>query len=145
MDPATLKALGPLAGGLFGLVDDLFTTEEERASARLKVMELMAKQDLGQMGVNAKEAEHKSMFVAGWRPAVGWICAGALAWQYLLMPIFVAVISTISAFTGVDVSFDNLLQFDMATLMPVLGGMLGLGAMRSYEKSKGVHSNNMGS
>lgn len=144
MDPATLKALGPLAGGLFGLIDDLFTTEEERSAARLKVMQLLSAERMAQMGVNAKEAEHKSLFVAGWRPAIGWIGALALGWQYLFLPIFSAALMAIASYTGVPIDLSGLLQFNMTEMMPIILGMLGLGAARSYEKARGVHSNNMG-
>lgn len=144
MNPKTLEALGPLAGGLFGLIDDLFTSEEERAEARLRLTALLSAEKMKQMEVNAAEAQHKSLFVAGWRPAVGWICASALAWQFLLLPMFMAVVSTIAAATGVSPDFSGLIQADLATLMPVLLGMLGIGAMRTYEKSQGVASNSLG-
>ena len=144
MNPATLKALGPLSGGLFKLIDDLFTSDEERATAKLKVMELMAQSDISQNTVNAKEAEHKSLFVAGWRPAIGWIGAIAMGWQYILLPIFTTVVSTIAAFNGVPVEFSGIVQFSAAELMPLILGMLGLSASRTYEKAQGVASNNMG-
>ena len=144
MDPASLKALGPLAGGLFKLIDDLFTSEEERASARLKVLQVLSAEKIAQMGVNAAEAAHKSLFVAGWRPFVGWVCASALAWQFVLLPIFTTVVTTIAAINGVPVDLSGLLQLDMAALLPVLLGMLGLGGYRTFEKVKGVASNNMG-
>lgn len=143
MKPATLKALGPLAGGLFGLIDDLFTSDEEKSEAKLKVMTLLSTEKVAQMAVNAKEAEHKSMFVAGWRPAVGWICALALLWQFVALPILSALILTIAAYTGVPIDLSGLLQFNMYELMPILAGMLGLGTLRTVEKRAGVHSNNL--
>lgn len=144
MTPELLKELGPLAGGLFGLIDDMFTTEDERASARLKVLTLLSAEKTAQMAVNQTEAEHKSLFVAGWRPAIGWIGALSLAWQYILLPVLSAVVLGISAYTGVPVDLTGLIQFDMANMMPIILGMLGLGAARSYEKANGVASNNMG-
>ncbi|ANS06244.1 holin [Phage MedPE-SWcel-C56] len=144
MSAATLTALGPLAGGLFKLIDDLFTSEEERADARLKVMGLLSSERIAQMQVNAKEAEHKSMFVAGWRPAIGWIGALALGWQYILLPVFSSIVMAIAAMNGVTVDLTGLLQFNMTEMMPIILGMLGLGAARSFEKTRGVESNNMG-
>jgi hypothetical protein len=144
MDPATLKALGPLVGGLSELIDDLFTTEEERAGARLKVLQLLSAERMAQMGVNAAEAKHKSLFVAGWRPMIGWIGAVALGWQYILLPVLSAALTGIAAYNGVSIDLSGLLQFNMTEMLPIILGMLGLGAARSYEKARGVHSNNMG-
>ena len=144
MNPASIKALGPLAGGLFTLIDDLFTSEEERSAARLKVMGILSAERVAQMQVNATEAKHKSMFVAGWRPAIGWIGAAALGWQYLLLPIFSSAVMAIGAMNGVPVDLSGLLQFNMTEMLPIILGMLGLGVTRSFEKTRGVASNNMG-
>ena len=143
MDPAAIKALGPLAGGLFALVDELFTSEAERADARLQVLKLLSAEKVAQMAVNTQEAGSKSTFVAGWRPFIGWVCGMALAWQFVLLPIIVAVLSTVAAYNQVDIDTSSLFEFDLSTMMPVLLGMLGLGTMRSFEKSKGVASDTM--
>lgn len=143
MNAAMLKELGPLAGGLFGLIDSLVVTDAEKADAKLKVLELASTERIAQMSVNAKEAENKSLFVAGWRPAVGWICAIAIGWQFILMPVFAAAISFIAMYNGVQVDLSGLLTFNTAELMPLLIGMLGLTVSRSYEKVAGVASNNM--
>lgn len=81
--------------------------------------------------VNKAEATHKSLFVAGWRPAIGWICGLGLLSNYILIPSanFVLLI------TGAGIVVPSL---DMADMMPVLFGMLGLGTLRTYEKTKGV-------
>jgi hypothetical protein len=121
----------------------MFTTEDERAAARLKVMQLLSAERMAQLGVNAKEAEHKSLFVAGWRPAIGWIGVLALAWQYVLLPVFSAIVTGIAAYNGVVIDLTGLFTFDMTEMMPIILGMLGLGAARSYEKARGVHSNSM--
>ena len=79
----------------------------------------------GQMEVNKVEAAHKSLFVAGWRPAVGWVCVLAMAFNYLAIPI----LSTLG----------HVVQpVDDSSMMTVLLGMLGLGGMRTFEKAKGV-------
>ena len=80
-----------------------------------------------QIQVNKVEAAHKSLFVAGWRPALGWILSFALAYHYILQPIIVFALSL----AGVKY---NLPEFDMSSLMTILLGMLGLGGMRTYEK-----------
>ena len=128
-----LTAAGPLAKGLFGLFDDLFTSEEERLAAKLKLMELEQSGALAQIGVNKQEAQHDSMFVAGWRPFIGWVCGTAFAWHFVLLPITAAILAA----SGVDFTPP---QFEMSALMTVLGGMLGLGGLRTYEKLQGVSS-----
>lgn len=138
-----LTAATPLAGGLFDLIDKLFTSEQEKSAAKLKLLELEQSGALAQLQVNTKEAEHKSIFVAGWRPAVGWICAAALGWNYILYPLFTSLVSYIAMVNGVAVDFSGIPVADMATMMPVLMGMLGLGAMRSWEKQNGVASNKL--
>lgn len=82
---------------------------------------------LAQLEVTKAEAAHKNLFVAGWRPAVGWTCALGLMFNFLLLPIA----NMVSAFTNTGIVLEPL---DLSVMMPVLMGMLGLGAMRSYEK-----------
>ena len=78
----------------------------------------------GQLEVNKVEAAHKSLFVAGWRPAIGWVCALCLFYNVILANIIWIWI--------------DLPEIDTTLLVPVMMGMLGLGAMRSYEKVQGV-------
>ena len=79
---------------------------------------------LGQLTINAQEAKHKSIFVAGWRPFIGWICGFGLAYNVLISPVL-SIWYTLPA-------------VDPSLLYPVLLGMLGLGAMRTIEKQSGV-------
>lgn len=88
---------------------------------------------MAQIEVNKAESVHRSVFVAGWRPSVGWICSLAMAWHFLLSPIAVFVL----AINDVELA-SKLPEFDMSSLMTILMGMLGLGAYRSFEKVKGV-------
>lgn len=78
----------------------------------------------GQIDVNIEEAKSPSLFVSGWRPFIGWICGSGLAYQFLVYPILVAYVPKI-------------VQLDMGTLLTLLGGMLGLGVMRTKEKLEG--------
>lgn len=87
-------------------------------------------QMLAQVEVNKIEAAHKSLFVAGWRPAVGWICATGLGISYILIPVLAAAQSI---HMGKPVE-----PMDMTELLPILFGMLGFGAYRSYEKKNGI-------
>lgn len=90
-----------------------------------------------QMEVNKQEAAHKSLFVAGWRPFIGWTCGLAMAMNFLFSPI---LNMCLGIFQVVDTE-NNLIQIpliDLTVMMPVLLGMLGLGVMRTAEKIKGV-------
>ena len=88
--------------------------------------------NLAQIDLNKQEAAHQSMFVAGWRPFVGWTCGVALAYHFLIAPLlgFVLVLY------GIDTPMP---EFEFSQLSTILMGMLGLGGLRSYEKMKGVH------
>jgi hypothetical protein len=132
--PLIATAVSPMVNGLFSLIDDLFTSDEERDAAKLRVLELEKSGELAQIAVNMKEAENPSVFVAGWRPFIGWTCGLAFCWTFLLHPI--AVFAAVAL--RVDLPLHLLPQMDLSAMMPVLMGMLGLGAMRSWEKSKGV-------
>ena len=85
-----------------------------------------------QILVNREEAKHKSIFVAGWRPFIGWTCGIALAYHFVLAPLIIFG----AGWAGADIP--DLPVFDMDSLMTVLLGMLGLGGMRSFEKAKGL-------
>lgn len=102
-------------------------TEQEKQQLAAAVMVVQ-----GQLDTNKAEAGNPNMFVAGWRPAVGWVCAGALAYQYLIRPLAswgFALAGHPMPMPGLD---DSLWQ--------LLTGMLGLGSLRTFEKTKGVAS-----
>jgi hypothetical protein len=103
--------------------------EKAKAEAALRA-DLMA-WDKAQTDVNAAEAQSSSLFVAGWRPAVGWVCCAALTWTYILQPIAAFALAQFGYLTALP-------RLDMGEMMPILLGMLGLGGMRSWEKTKGV-------
>lgn len=133
-----LNPVTALINSVAPIIDKMFTTEEERAAAKLKLLELAQKSDMAQMAVNAQEAQHDSLFVAGWRPFVGWTCAAALFMSFILFPLVQTFAVYYSQFTGQVLSLTELPDLDWATLGPVLLGMLGLGGLRSVEKVKGV-------
>ncbi len=86
---------------------------------------------MAQIEVNKTEARHRNLFVAGWRPAVGWVCVLSMASNFLVIPM--------ANFTlALADSTVNIPLIDLSTMMPVLMGMLGLGALRTVEKTKGV-------
>jgi hypothetical protein len=119
--------------GLGGkLIDKLIPDPAARDAARLELLKLQQSGELAAMlaqtEINKVEAASASVFVAGWRPAIGWVCAMAMGYQYLLRPFLVAYHPAL-AFPGLD---DNLWQ--------LLAGMLGLGGLRTFEKVNGVAS-----
>lgn len=87
---------------------------------------------LAQIEVNKAEAASGSIFKGGWRPFIGWTCGLAFFYHFVGQPIAVFVM----AVTGTEVP--PLPEFDMGTLLTVLGGMLGIGGLRTYEKQKGI-------
>lgn len=101
-------------------------TEQERAqmAAALTVVQ-------GQLDINKAEAASSSVFVAGWRPFIGWVCGTACAWNWVGLPVAKFVL----AYTGHPL---QLAPADLAEMWPLLMGMLGLGTLRTFEKTKGV-------
>ena len=87
--------------------------------------------NMAQIEVNKEEAKHRTVFVAGWRPFTGWVCASALAYHFILEPVIVFVL----ALFNIQLTLP---QFDMGSLLIVLMGMLGLGGLRTYEKKQGL-------
>ena len=127
--------LGSLVGPVTGLLDKFIEDKDvkNKLAHDLSTMAERHAQELakGQLEVNKTEAAHKSLFVAGWRPAIGWICGLGMASNFLIIPIANFVL----ALTGSTILVPLL---DTGEMMPVLMGMLGLGAMRTYEKKQGV-------
>ena len=108
---------------------------KDAASAQLLQMQLSGElaKVTGQLEIDKAEAASQSVFVAGWRPFIGWICGLALGWNFLLRPTML----WIAEISGHAVSLQAL---DLGELMPLLLGMLGLGAMRTVEKLNGVNA-----
>jgi len=87
---------------------------------------------IAQIEVNKTEAQSRNIFVAGWRPFVGWTCGIALAWHFVGLPVTLFMTSMF------QVETPPLPEFEMESLMTVLLGMLGLGGLRTFEKTKGL-------
>ncbi len=118
------------------IIDKIFPDPAQRDAAKLEIFKAQQAGEFkemdnalelakGQMSINLEEAKSPSIFTSGWRPYIGWICGTGLAYQFLIYPILVAFIPKI-------------VQLDMGTLLTLLAGMLGLGAMRTTEKINGV-------
>ena len=128
--------LDALIGPVTGLLDKFIEDKDQKAKLAHEIATMSEKhaQELakGQLEVNKVEAGHRSRFVAGWRPFIGWICGAALAWHFVVAPLLTFVF----AYLGADLP--QLPSFDMDALMTVLLGMLGLGGLRTFEKAKGL-------
>lgn len=118
-----------------GILDRVIPDEAARAKAQEEMQAALIKAaidgDLAQIEVNKAEAAHASVFVAGWRPAIGWLCCAALAWAYVGAPVARWAV----AVWAPDVTLPDL---DLSELWPLIMGMLGLGGLRSFEKVKGA-------
>jgi hypothetical protein len=103
-----------------------------RSQAAQELSQQMAIQVMGQIELNKAEAASQSIFVAGWRPFIGWVCGGAYAYNFVLQPFFVFLIM------ACGINLPPLPHLDWSELSFVLFGLLGLGAMRTYEKKLGT-------
>lgn len=114
---------------------DRLKLQESDNEFRLRMADNGIRIDLAQVEVNAAEAKSANWFVAGWRPAVGWICAAALGYVAIIEPVarFIATVGV--GYAGVFPAIDTTLT------MQILLGMLGLGGMRTVEKVKGAEGN----
>ena len=130
-----MSILSSLIGPVTGLLDKFIEDKDAKNAIAFQISTMAEKhaQELakGQLEVNKVEAAHKNMFVAGWRPAVGWVCVAGMAGNFIVIPM--------ANFTLALSDSDIVIPLvALSEMMPVLMGMLGLGAMRTVEKAKGV-------
>ena len=129
-------ALDPISAALAiggQVIARIWPDPADQAKAQLALLELAQRGELSQIEVNKVEAASSSLFVAGWRPAIGWVCGAGCAWNWIGLP----VASFIMAAIGQTVA---IYPADLGEMMPLLLGMLGIGTLRTVEKSKGVAS-----
>jgi len=128
--------LGPLFELGKGLIDRLIPDPAAKAAAEMELLKLAQdgelKKIIGQLEINAREAQHPSVFVSGGRPFIIWVCGIGFMYATLLQPMF----SWLASIKGWPLPPN----IDTDVLMYVLGGLLGLGGFRSIEKVKGVAS-----
>jgi hypothetical protein len=128
--------LQALIGPVTSLLDKFIEDKDQKAKLAHEIATMsqrhIQEQVMGQLEINKAEAQHRSIFVAGWRPFIGWTCGIALAWHFVIAPVVIFG----AGYAGV--TLPDLPTFDMNSLMTVLLGMLGLGGLRTYEKSKGL-------
>lgn len=138
--------MGGIAGLLLGpvmeIIKRVIPDPEKQAELQMEMVKLQSDDQMkeldaqlqmaqGQMQTNAAEASNSDMFVAGWRPFIGWICGCAFGAQLVFCPFITAILGMF----GKTIVFP---QMDMNMIVTVLGGMLGIGGMHTIEKIKGV-------
>ncbi|QEL19350.1 holin family protein [Limnoglobus roseus] len=137
--PVWLALIDPISKLLDRLIPDpdarakaqLELVKEENAQA-LQELQIAAQADANQVEVNKVEAANENLFISGWRPAVGWCCALAFAYSFVIQPLLAFAISNS---TGTEAILPD---FDMDALNTVLFGMLGISTLRTVEKVRGV-------
>jgi hypothetical protein len=126
-----IPLIGPAVQKLLSLIPDPNARAAAEAEYQREVLTIAAKAEADQREINKVEASSQSVFVAGWRPAIGWVCAVALAFQYLIRPLAVWAGGIwwphLPTIPGLD---ENLWQ--------LMFGMLGMGSLRTFEKVKGA-------
>ena len=125
-----------LIGPVAGLLDKFIEDKDQKAKLAHEIATMAEKHAheaaMAQVEVNKAEAGHRSIFVAGWSPFIGWTCGVALAYHFVVAPLIIFG----AGWAGTPIP--DLPTFDMDSLMTVLLGMLGLGGMRTFEKAKGL-------
>lgn len=125
MDITGIGSVADLANTVIGKIwPDKSEQEKQQLAAAVMVVQ-------GQLDINKAEAANPSLFVSGWRPAIGWVCGAACAWNWVGLPVMKAVLLAV----GYQLA---LAPADIGEMMPVLLGMLGLGGLRTIEKLNGA-------
>ena len=130
-----LTGIGAVATSITGIVDKFFPDKTQEEKDKMALVMLQAQGDinanLAQLDVDKTEASNPSLFVSGWRPFVGWVCGAACAWNWVGLPIVKAVTAEFGRTLAAAPA-------DLTQMLPLLMGMLGMGALRTYEKINGV-------
>lgn len=131
LDAIGIGAVADFAGKV---IDKIWPNPAERDAAKLELFKLQQSGELAtiiaQTDINKVEAANPSLFVSGWRPAVGWVCVAGLIYTFVGWPLL--------TWASTMWTFPIPPALDMGTLITLLGGMLGLGGLRTYEKLNGV-------
>jgi len=131
-----VSLVNTLVGPVSNILDKFVEDKDQKAKLAHEIATMSDKHAqeiaLAQISVNAAEAASGSLFKGGWRPCVGWVCAIAFFYHFVGQPIIIFIV----ALAGAEIP--PLPEFDMGTLLTVLGGMLGIGSLRTYEKQKGI-------
>ena len=133
MIPALLPSILPAVTDVIGrfLPEDKEARAKAERDLEAQLATHLAKIDIAQLEINKAEAQSRNIFVAGWRPFIGWTCGVAMAYNYVVHPIMIFTLAQLDYLVALP-------ALDLGEMMPVLMGMLGLGGLRSFEKYKGI-------
>jgi hypothetical protein len=135
-----LLGIGAIVEGVGKIADDLMTSDEERMKIVLAEKVIEADLIKGQLEINKAEAQHKSIFVAGWRPAIGWTGAIAMAYQFVLYPLLIWIWAWAQAKGALPANLNAPPTLPADALWVIISGMLGIAGMRSFDKAKGTQT-----
>ena len=131
-----MSLLNNLIGPATKLLDKVIEDKDQKAKLAHELATMADKlaheQNLAQMAINKEEASSGSIFKGGWRPFIGWVCGIAFFYHFICQPVIIFIVAIIG------LQIPSLPEFEMGTLLTVLGGMLGIGGLRTYEKQKGL-------
>lgn len=113
---------------------------QQRLEAQQALMQGLSQWDAQQAQINATEAANSNLFVAGWRPFIGWVCGAAFAYKFIVLPFLVFILVACHS----DFNIKLLPALDWTELSTVLMGILGLGGMRTFERIQGVDTKRLG-
>lgn len=136
----SLLGIGSVIESVGKVASDLITTDKERMQLELEARKLDQAIDLAQIEVNKVEAASSSVFVAGWRPAIGWVGVAAMSYQFLLYPLLQWGWAYLQGTGWIPKELAPPPVLDADQLWVILSGILGIAGMRSFEKTKGVAS-----
>lgn len=129
----------PIIDAITTVIDRVIPDPRQKAQLNFEIAKLADQENqrehdeqMGQIGVNTEEAKSSSLFVAGWRPAIGWVGAFGLAYSFILEPFISWIAKVAFSYRG------DFPAIDTSSLMVLVTGMLGFGGLRTYEKYKGV-------
>lgn len=131
----SITGIGEIASFATSIVNKFWPdkTQQEKDQLTLQIQQMTIESSLmqSQSEVNKAEAGNANVFVAGWRPFVGWVCGAAFGWTFVIGPFLSFILSAFKVQAALP-------QLDLSQLSPVLMGMLGLGVMRTVEKVNGL-------
>lgn len=125
------SGVGTLAREVADIIGQFVETEEEKKAAEALLMKIQQEPDKWQAEINKIEAGHRTVFVAGWRPFIGWVCGTGLAIEFIVSPLIEWVVKLLGRVITRP-------ELDISTLVALVTSLLGLGAARTYEKMKGL-------
>ena len=136
LSDSTVEAVTNFMNGL--KPDDQIKLREMDIEFQKFLLDNGIKIDLAQIEVNKEEAKSGNIFIAGWRPYIGWTCGAAFSWNFVLLPVLTFLVYTFGT-AGMVIGLAKAPQLDFASMSPVLLGMLGLAGLRTREKEKGTN------